>query len=602
MAGIKVSASSNHQTEAKQNEKLVQSIIETVSDMTNPFDANDELQSLSSGHVASEEVRLDLIQAHEIGLQASKVFIAQRITSSAVNFHAPSKLLKLKTFTQRKKATSQSKTSSKLQAVKRDLVLFSRLLVVSQVRQVDFRELFCYSLCDIPLALSSADGTMAKTTKSKLLHILEEATEHPTVQVAELSDTAMIFDAMAVINSLRRTSLPPTFRSLALFIFNKIKQRSRQFKATRIDFVCDRYMVNSIKTAERDTRAESRGTQRIKISYPDQKLPTQWTKYLGNSSNKQDLQRFLAEQWLTYDSQNLTIYTTYDTVCKRLPSLQEGSEETVDQLTCTHDEADTRLWLHAKHASLTHGQVIIASPDTDVAVIGVGVADQFTNQILMLTGKSPNERLIDITVMSTKLGPTLSKALPFMHAFTGCDTVSSFQGRGKQKAFNILRSKPDIAEAFAKYDLLKDIPLELEGYVCLLYGATETTVNSARYELFTGNMVTEGCLPPTKDALTLHTSRASYQCNVWRASLERCPHESDATEYGWLMDGDDLKIKWLGQPMAPPELLKSTVCRCAKNGCVAGKCSCRASGLVCTAACKCKNCRNQVESEDSETE
>jgi len=32
-------------------------------------------------------------------------------------------------------------------------------------------------------------------------------------------------------------------------------------------------------------------------------------------------------------------------------------------------------------------------------------------------------------------GPARSKALPFFHAITGCDTVSSFGSKGKKSAF-----------------------------------------------------------------------------------------------------------------------------------------------------------------------
>lgn len=41
---------------------------------------------------------------------------------------------------------------------------------------------------------------------------------------------------------------------------------------------------------------------------------------------------------------------------------------------CNHEEADTRLFLHAKHAALGGSRSInIVSSDTDVVVIGVAV-------------------------------------------------------------------------------------------------------------------------------------------------------------------------------------------------------------------------------------
>ena len=39
--------------------------------------------------------------------------------------------------------------------------------------------------------------------------------------------------------------------------------------------------------------------------------------------------------------------------------------------------------------------------------------------------------------MAGALGPERCIALPFVHAFSGCDTVSSFAGRGKKTVWEI---------------------------------------------------------------------------------------------------------------------------------------------------------------------
>ena len=41
------------------------------------------------------------------------------------------------------------------------------------------------------------------------------------------------------------------------------------------------------------------------------------------------------------------------------------------ELHADHEEADTRILLHATHASITCGRLIIQSPDTDVALLSV---------------------------------------------------------------------------------------------------------------------------------------------------------------------------------------------------------------------------------------
>lgn len=281
MAGIKLSEVSND-VEAESNESLVQNIIKTIQDMTNPFDQHEELLSLSSGYVVSNVTQKELLQAYNLGVSASEKFITEQLTSNSVKFDLPLPLLKLKTFLQ-KIANKKGKEVSKVKLLKRDIALFSRLCVVSQARHIEFEKVFCYSLSELPLSLTCSDGSMAKTVKSQLLHTLEIDIPDSQVRVKHLAAPALIFDTMAIAQALPKSSLPGTFKALAEFTLNKLKQKARQYKATRVDFVWDRYLSVSIKNVERGNRAQSRRSQRIKVSYPEQKLPTQWTKYLGIS-------------------------------------------------------------------------------------------------------------------------------------------------------------------------------------------------------------------------------------------------------------------------------------------------------------------------------
>ena len=59
----------------------------------------------------------------------------------------------------------------------------------------------------------------------------------------------------------------------------------------------------------------------------------------------------------------------------------------VPALTSDHEEADSRIFLHAKHASNGgFAYVVISSPDTDVAVIGIHHANAINASLLWLTG------------------------------------------------------------------------------------------------------------------------------------------------------------------------------------------------------------------------
>ena len=53
-----------------------------------------------------------------------------------------------------------------------------------------------------------------------------------------------------------------------------------------------------------------------------------------------------------------------------------------------------------------------------------------------------------------------------------------------------------------------------------------------------------------------------------------------------------LTIEWLRQRRAPDELLLLVRCSC-QSGCASNRCSC-CSGMQCTDACRCDDCKNQL--------
>ena len=57
-------------------------------------------------------------------------------------------------------------------------------------------------------------------------------------------------------------------------------------------------------------------------------------------------------------------------------------------------------------------------------------------------GKGKDLRWIPIHEISNALGPR-SLCLPFVHAFTGCDTVSAFRGKSKRTAWAIFDDATD---------------------------------------------------------------------------------------------------------------------------------------------------------------
>lgn len=212
--------------------------------MLNPFDRHhDGIVCLSSGTVASEEIKKDLLTASEKGKKAVKEFMDQRLLSRSVDIFSPITVQKLKTFSDLAKAKKKS-SAGKDVILRADKKLFSRLLIVVQTGEIDLREILSYSLGTVSYPLANTDGSLAKTDKSALLDLLETKGGDCLVDKVP-ADGAILFDGMAVIQAIQ--SRTNTFGELAETILQYIVKLALQHKCSRIDFVIDQYPEMSIK-------------------------------------------------------------------------------------------------------------------------------------------------------------------------------------------------------------------------------------------------------------------------------------------------------------------------------------------------------------------
>ena len=463
--------------------------MEMVQSMINPFTTtNDKLVSLSSGAVAATEVQEDLLRAELVGEQQLSEYMTDRLVKQKTDVFSAIKLSKLKTF------STQTKTqkSATVKSLKADRSIFTRLLVVSKQREIDLQRILTYSISPVSPSLSSSDGeALSKTNKAALLHHIElVCASNCSAKHTELSSCSLVVDAMALIQSFPCSKLPSTFGEFADAILKRLLSMSVLFKATRVDFVGDRYMETSIKNIERNRRVAS--SQDISIYGKDQKLPQQWKKFLGSGQNKEKLQEFLCKQWKHCTSDiSVDLFTGIGEEAMRY-SMAPGHSTTttvIEELAADHEEADTRLILHANHCGTTHDSVVIWSPDTDVAIIAVSHFDaMLVKNLYFATGTGKNQRLLNLTNISTTLGTKLASNLIALHAFSGCDSTSSFYGKGKKKAYTTLTNQPSASTALAKvgtsYELDMSIMPAIENFVCAMYGTSATTVGEARFNLF----------------------------------------------------------------------------------------------------------------------
>ena len=196
-----------------------------------------------------------------------------------------------------------------------------------------------------------------------------------------------------------------------------------------------------------------------------------------------------------------------------------------------HQEADTRIFTHALHASSTNDKIVISSPDTDVFMIAIAKFEDIPTDLYMLTGTKNSRRIIDIkrvpdaffdayceidTIDKSKL----FKSLLGHHCFTGCDSISAFCGKGKIKALSVVCKDESFIQAFYNLgqtnELSEETILSLERFVCNLYGncsdsENQSVINQLRYEIYCQKRVKVETLPPCQNVLRQHMKRSNYQ-------------------------------------------------------------------------------------------
>ena len=183
------------------------------------------------------------------------------------------------------------------------------------------------------------------------------------------------------------------------------------------------------------------------------------------------------------------------------------------------------------------------------------------------TGSGNNRRLINILEISETITESQCNALMALHAFTNCDTTSSFKGIGKVKPIQLLLKEERFVEAFNRlgddWEVPDDLIDVLEEFTCALYGKKkDKDINKVRVD-----KLKEKCgvnkldpkknfqiasLPPCKMALEQHIRRVNYQVAIWKRAHLNTPHIPNPTEvHGWHMVDGCLEPLWVDGPIIP---------------------------------------------------
>ena len=143
-----------------------------------PVDILDEevplpLCNLVTGVVLPDADTNILLDAAESDRQSMENFISSRIQSSEINFWDPVQKLKIKSFSSVAKKIAVKNQKDMIVSVSADRELFGCFLVTAKNRDINLKKSFPKN-CAVSISLAHPDGSLRKTTKSALMHLLEK--------------------------------------------------------------------------------------------------------------------------------------------------------------------------------------------------------------------------------------------------------------------------------------------------------------------------------------------------------------------------------------------------------------------------------------------
>ena len=156
-----------------------------------------------------------------------------------------------------------------------------------------------------------------------------------------------------------------------------------------VDVLFDRCVKNSIKGGTRDKRKEKKNTGiRRNVDNRDQRTGN-WERFIILEDNKASLAHFLSteisESYSAPSGRELVINGGFKDTLKVWSS--DTSRQDIRELASDHEEADTRIVLHARDAAARgYKQVNILCRDTDVLVLLLAHREQLCQEIWMFAG------------------------------------------------------------------------------------------------------------------------------------------------------------------------------------------------------------------------
>ena len=320
-----------------------------------------------------------------------------------------------------------SKTKQKLATLNAERRLYANLYVACQSREGDLDNFFSHENHSFPVSISEYGKLRKAIAKSDFIECLESKVE---VKYEAPNVAMKIIDGAAFVNMNR----PKTATTYGSFykdeLISQLKVACRNVE--RLDVVFDIYKEKSLKNETRESRGEG-----IRISIRK------------DMYNKTELFKMLAETAVTEISKESA--TVVATLGSGVVS-NDTNLNTSSIAPCNHEEADTRVFLHALDgANNGFKKMSIVTVDTDVVVIAIQhFAALKLEELWIEFGVGKSRKYIPIHDCARIFGERICSSISFWHSFTGCDTVSTFNGKGKKTAWKVLNLFEEGQDTFTR--------------------------------------------------------------------------------------------------------------------------------------------------------
>ena len=308
---------------------------------------------------------------------------------------------------------------------------------------VDIDEALNFPLGPVSQPLPTAANKKRKTNKSKLYDVVEPECQHSN-DFTERTTRYLIYDLAATLRSMMVT--PNTFKELSIKFLNDIPQ---QYDTVYV--ACDTYSDASIKRDERKSRGVS---DKFVIRSPNVRVPAEFQKFLNNGDNKERLFEIIEQVWS--ENKHLlgdrVIFFARSNQCTKI---NQSECSVVEEFASNHEEADTKVVYLVQHAiemepEPMNSVFVVRSSSGDVDIPVILLANDFPAGTAIVLDSGRDKYRKNLSISDCEFSNLKKKALLGLHAFTGCDQVSSFLRKGKVTCWKVLEKNPHLLQGFVQ--------------------------------------------------------------------------------------------------------------------------------------------------------